>query len=99
MPKKKRATDDAERFGLILKRLRLSRGWSLVLAARRTGMNPTYLGVLEKGGNMVSLETLLELAEVYNVSAADIVREVEDARRAVRERMAAMVAKAMPKTS
>ena len=45
-------------------------------------MNPTYLGVLEKGGNMPSLATLLELADVFNVQAADIVREVEQARRA-----------------
>ncbi len=30
------------------------------------------------------LETLLEMADVYGVAAADIVREVEEARRAER---------------
>lgn len=77
---------DATRFGAIFQRLRLSRGWTLVIAARRCGLHPTYLGVLEKGGNMPSVDTLLELAEVYGLSAADIVREVEEQRRAARAR-------------
>ena len=74
--------DDAVRFGAIVQRLRAQRGWTLRKLAQRSGMNPTYLGVLEKGGNMPSLATLLELADVFNVQAADIVREVEQARRA-----------------
>jgi transcriptional regulator with XRE-family HTH domain len=36
-------------------------------------MNPNYLGSLEKGGNMPSLDTLLGTADVYGVWAADIV--------------------------
>jgi transcriptional regulator with XRE-family HTH domain len=88
MPKLISASDDAVRFGAILQRLRVARGWSIVTAARRSGMNPNYLGALEKGGNMPSLETLLEMADVYGVSAADIVREVEEARRAERSRRA-----------
>ena len=84
MPRLTSTSHDAVRFGAILQRLRVARGWSIVTAARRSGMNPNYLGALEKGGNMPSLETLLEMADVYGVSAADIVREVEDARRAER---------------
>ena len=40
---------------------------------------------------MPSVETLLEVADVYGVSAADIVREVEDLRRAARQERAATV--------
>jgi len=80
MPKLSIVNRDAVRFGAILQRLRLARGWSITTAARRSGMNPTYLGTLEKGRNMPSLETLLEMADVYGVRAADIVREVEEAR-------------------
>lgn len=86
MPKLDYTSPDAVRFGAILKRLRVARGWTILTAARRSGMNPNYLGVLEKGGNMPSLETLLEMADVYGVAAADIVREVEEARRAERAR-------------
>ncbi len=84
MPRLAYTNHDAIRFGTILQRLRVARGWSIVMAARRSGMNPNYLGALEKGGNMPSLETLLEMADLYGVSAADIVREVEEARRAER---------------
>ena len=84
MPKLTSASRDAVRFGAVLKRLRLARGWTIITAAQRSGMNPNYLGSLEKGGNMPSVETLLEVADVYGVSAADIVREVEEARRAER---------------
>ncbi len=54
-------------------------------------MNPNYLGSLEKGRNMPSVGSLLEMAEVYGTSAADIVHEVEDARRAARNRRAEAV--------
>ena len=82
MPKLTSTSPDAVRFGAILKRFRVARGWTILTAARRCGMNPNYLGVLEKGGNMPSLETLLEMADVYGIAAADIVREVKEARRA-----------------
>lgn len=81
MPKSQRVDPDAVRFGAIIRRLRLDRGWTLVKFAQRSGMNATYLGVLEKGGNMPSLQTILELADVFNVEAAEMVRQVEQARK------------------
>jgi len=92
MPKLSFTNHDAVRFGSILRRLRVGRGWTIIIAARRCGMNPNYLGSLEKGGNMPSVDTLLEIADVYGVNAADIVREVEEARRAARKEQAAAVA-------
>lgn len=98
MPKLTSPNHDAIRFGAILRRLRLARGWTLIIAAQRCGMNPNYLGALEKGGNMPSVDTLLEIADVYGVNASDIVSEVEEARRAARkERAAAVVSHADPK--
>ena len=94
MPKLPTTNRDAVRFGAILKRLRVSRGWTIIIAARRMGLNPTYLGVLEKGGNMPSVGTLLETADVYGVTAAEIVREVEELRLADRARREAAVAAA-----
>ncbi len=81
MPKSTYTHPDAVRLGAILQRLRINRGWTLVKMAQRTGMNPTYLGVMEKGGNMPTIPTLLELADVFNVPAADIIRELEETRR------------------
>jgi len=96
MPKLQIRNHDAVRFGAILRRLRLARGWSIIIAARRCGMNPNYVGALEKGGNMPSVETLLEMADVYGVKASDIVREVEELRRDARKENAAAVAANMP---
>ena len=96
MPKLTFSHPDAVRFGGILRRLRRMRGWTILVAAQRCGMNPNYLGSLEKGGNMPSVDTLLEMADVYGVNASDIVREVEEARRAARKAQAAAIAASTP---
>ena len=86
MPKSTRRNPDAIRFGAIIRRLRQERGWTLVKLSMRSGMNPTYLGVLESGGNIPSLGTILELADVFNIEAADMVREVEQLRKKARQK-------------
>lgn len=96
MPKLTFSHPDAVRFGAILRRLRRTRGWTILVAAQRCGMNPNYLGALEKGGNMPSVDTLLEVADVYGVNASDIMREVEEARRAARKAQAAAIAASTP---
>lgn len=82
MPPSQRRNPDAVRFGDLIARLRAERGWSLVEVASRAGMNDTYLGVMERGGNMPTLATIFKLAEVFDVEAADVVREIEKARKA-----------------
>lgn len=89
MPAPRRSHPDAARFGAVIRRLRRERGWTLIKLAQRSGMNATYLGVLERGGNMLSVETLFELAEVLNTTASEIVREVEQARLEARSRRTA----------
>jgi len=84
MPKSARSNPDAIRFGAIIQRLRRQRGWTLVELARRCDMNPSYLGTLEKGGNIPSLGTILDLGDIFGIDAADIVREVEQQRRGIR---------------
>ena len=81
MPKAMTAKPDAVLFGAIIQRLRLERGWTLRTFALRAGKNPTHLGVLEKGGNTPSLTTVFEMADLFGISAAELVREIEAARR------------------
>lgn len=81
MPKAMTVKPDAVLFGAIIQRLRLERGWTLRTFAQRANRNPTHLGVLEKGGNMPSLTTVFEMADLFGISAAELVREVEEARR------------------
>jgi transcriptional regulator with XRE-family HTH domain len=77
----KRVDPDAVRFGRVLRRERTARGWTLVKLAHRAGMNPRYLGVVEAGGNVPSLSTILEVAEVLGADAGEMIREVAVARR------------------
>jgi DNA-binding Xre family transcriptional regulator len=81
MPRSKRADPDAVRFGEILQRERLARGWTIRKLAQRSGMNAQYLGVVEAGGNVPSLSTILEVCEVLGVDAGALIREVAEARR------------------
>jgi transcriptional regulator with XRE-family HTH domain len=84
MPRLRRPDPDAECFGAIVNRLRTEREWTLSELAYQARMNATWLGVLERGENIPSLGTIFRLAKVFGVSAAEMVREVEEARRAPR---------------
>ena len=81
MPRSPIPDPDAVRFGAIVARLRLERGWTQAELARLVGMNATHIGVLERGGNVPSLTTILQLAAVLGVEAAEMIREVEAGRK------------------
>jgi transcriptional regulator with XRE-family HTH domain len=76
MPRRARVDRNAVRFGAIVRRLRNERGWTLITFGRKANMNPTYLGFLERGENVPTLATILLLAKVLGVEAADMIREV-----------------------
>jgi transcriptional regulator with XRE-family HTH domain len=75
---------DSRCFGALVYRLRQERRWTLVHLAKLTGMNATYLGIVERGENVPTLTTILRVAEALGVAASDLVREVEQARTAAR---------------
>ena len=78
MPKLFREVNsEPQRFGSIVNRLRRERGMTLAHIARVTGMHAKHLGVLEQGGNVPSLTTILSIARALGVEAAEIIREVE----------------------
>ncbi|HYC93901.1 MAG TPA: helix-turn-helix transcriptional regulator [Thermoanaerobaculia bacterium] len=81
MPRARVLDEDAVRFGAMVMRLRMERGWSIADLSRASGMNATWLGVLEQGGNMPSLATIFKLADVFGVEAAEMVRVIERLRR------------------
>lgn len=82
MPQTTRYNADAARFGAILQRLREERGWTKKKLATRAGLTATYIGILEQGGNVPSLSTVLELAEVLGADIAEIMRTLSAARNA-----------------
>ena len=75
-----RIDPDAARFGAILKQLREQRGWTRQKLAQRAGITPTYIGILEYGGNIPTLPTILELIEVLGADIGDVMRRLAAAR-------------------
>lgn len=82
MPRAMRIDPDAARFGAILKQLREQRGWTRQKLAQRSGITPTYIGILEYGGNIPTLPTILELTEVLGADIGDVMRRLAAARTA-----------------
>ena len=70
MPRARQPDPDAVLFGEVLRRERLARGWTIAALAQRAGMNRQYLGIVENGGNVTTLKTILEVCEVLGADAA-----------------------------
>jgi len=82
MPEKRGSHRDLDAicFGLIVKRLRMQKGWSLQQLAGVTGYHPNYLGVIERGGNTPSLQSFIQISHCLGVHAADVMREIVETR-------------------
>lgn len=55
-------------------------GWTRQKLATRSGMTPQYVSIVEQGGNVPSLTTVLELIEVLGGDVGDVMRELAIAR-------------------
>ena len=77
---------DAISFGLIVKRLRMQKGWSLQQLGSVTGLHPNYLGVIERGGNTPSLQSFILISHSLGIHAADVMKEIVDTREQFRRK-------------
>ena len=66
-----------QRFGAIIRRLRIQRGMQVQQLARRADLTRQHLSLLERGANIPSLVTLFNLAEILRVKPSAIVAEIE----------------------
>jgi len=80
MPRSRVISPDAVQFGAIVMRLRLARGWTRKKLSQRAGLTPQYVAIVEQGGNIPSLTTVLELLEVLGADIAEVMRELMTAR-------------------
>jgi transcriptional regulator with XRE-family HTH domain len=63
------------RYGGIIRRLRQERGWTIQKLAARAEYNPNHLGVLERGGNSMSIQSLLTFSEIFGLDPRDLLGE------------------------
>ncbi len=66
---------EQERLGSRLRALRLERELTIERAAEKSGLNPTYVARLERGGSNATLGVLVALARTYRIAVDDIFRD------------------------
>jgi transcriptional regulator with XRE-family HTH domain len=65
------------RFGTLVRRLRLNRGWSQEDYAERCGLHRTFLSSVERGEKVVSLTTANKLALGLGISLGQLISELD----------------------
>ena len=83
MPRSQTRNMYAVSFGLIMRRLRLERGLTILRISQLTGMNPKYLGTVESGGNVPSVDTLIRISNALGVPPPEVLREMIESHAAV----------------
>jgi transcriptional regulator with XRE-family HTH domain len=64
-------------FGLRIKLLRVSRGWSQEQLAEAAGMHRTFVGQVERGQRGLNVLGLWRLAGAFNIPIGDLFIDVE----------------------
>lgn len=65
-------------FGRIVKNIREERGISQEILAGRADLNRSYVGEVERGTAMPSLNTITKIAKALNLSASDLLARHEN---------------------
>lgn len=81
MPRSFSFDPDSARFGEVVREHRERLGWTKKKLAQRAGLTPQYVGIVEDGGNVPSLATVLELLEVLGADTGEVMRYLAEERR------------------
>ncbi len=67
----------AKRMGRVVKRLRNAKGLSQEQFASNCGLHRTYVGAIERGEKIITIETANKLAIAFGISLAQLFQELE----------------------
>lgn len=67
-----------EAFGQVLKELRKEKGLSQEELAHESGLDRTFISLLERGKRQPSLGTIISIANILELSASNFVKKVEE---------------------
>ena len=76
MTHRSKRSREAIKFGAIVRALRERRGLTQEQLAERAGLSLTYIGYVERGDNVPTLITILQIARGLEVRAAELLRDV-----------------------
>ncbi len=65
-----------DRFGLKLRRLRLDRGYTQIQLADFLGIDRSFISDLERGKKNISIGYLQTIAQGFEISVADLLRDI-----------------------
>lgn len=74
----KQRSDLAVRFGRVVRRLRLARGHSQEDFADLVGIHRTYMGSVERGEKISTLDTIDKLARGLEITMVQLFQELEN---------------------
>ena len=66
-----------EKFGIVLKSIRTSKGLSQEQLAFSTKLHRTYIGSIERGERNLSLKNIAVLCDALNIKPSEFFKEVE----------------------
>lgn len=61
------------RFGMKVKKLRETKGWSQEELGKRSGLHRTYIGSIERSERNVSLLNIERIAKALNVKTSELI--------------------------
>lgn len=76
--RRKERSPEGVRFGTAIKRLRCDRALSQERLAERSRLNADFVGFIERGDNIPTLTTILQLARALGVQPSSIIREFDE---------------------
>ena len=67
-----------EKFGYILKKIRIQKNISQELLAEKSGLHRTYISSLERGHRNPTLLTMKEISRALNLNLSTIILKIEN---------------------
>ena len=77
MPRRSTRSKEGQKFGDTVRRLRKQAGLSQEALAERANLSADFVGFIERGENVPTLTTILQLARALGVQPSKIVKDFD----------------------
>jgi transcriptional regulator with XRE-family HTH domain len=78
VPRREKRSREGIKFGDTIRRLRAERGYSQEVLAERAKLNADFLGFIERGDNLPTLTTILQLARALGVKPSSMIKDFDE---------------------
>ena len=78
MPRRSTRSKEGEKFGATVRRLRKHAGLSQEALAERANLSADFVGFIERGENVPTLTTILQLARALGVQPSKIIKDFDE---------------------